>query len=231
MITVKEDETLEVDENEYINVKNLYNKILVNNFQWVYDKIIQKIYSVYGEEAEISDKSNMAFPSFHIFPAFEGCENIWHPPHIDAIQHYHLENLRNIYDDVNEDDFLTITLSIKVPKSGAGLYYWDLPKDKKYSVAEAKTFFKELIYLTNKIKLIDDDNVNHDFWEIYSHKHYFESVTKPNIVDYKEGYMILFKDPMLHQIMPFNKPYTLDEERITIQGHGIMCDGKWQLYF
>jgi hypothetical protein len=231
MTTVAEDETLKVDENEYVNVKNFYNKILVENFNWVYDKIIQSIYDVYGEESEISEKSNMAFPSFHIFPAFEGCENVWHPPHIDAIQHYHVDNLKNIYKNVNENDFLTITLSIKNPKNGAGLYYWDVPKNKKYSVADAKIYFKEIIYLTNKIKLVDDDDADHGFWDIYSHKDYFESVTKPKVIDYKEGYMILFKDPMLHQIMPFNVPYTLDEERITIQGHGIMCDGKWQLYF
>ena len=49
-------------------------------------------------------------------------------------------------------------------------------------------------------------------------------------VPYRVGEMVLFVQPLVHQIAPVQTLATQDR-RITLQGHGLRCDGSWILYF
>lgn len=47
---------------------------------------------------------------------------------------------------------------------------------------------------------------------------------------YKVGRLVLHSGHMVHQIAP-GKNLQLDDARITLQGHGLLCWGTWQLHW
>jgi len=49
-------------------------------------------------------------------------------------------------------------------------------------------------------------------------------------VFYRQGELVSFTEPLLHQIAPA-AALEAGDQRITLQGHGLCCDGTWQLYF
>lgn len=212
----------------YNQIKIKTNPILYENFNWLYEKIAKKINDIYNEDAIVCDKADLAYPGFHIFYTHEWCEDIHHPPHMDLQANFHLDKVKKIFKNVNENNFLTFTLSIKLPKAGGGLYYWPIPKELDNNLKSAERFYKELITnIAEEYKDIWDGGDSDRFLS----KEQFEADTKPNILLYKEGYINVFKGYTLHQIMPFFTPYSMDEKRITLQGHGIKCDNVWRLYF
>lgn len=208
-------------ERYYDKLKTITNPILMQKFSSLYEKICRQIENELNEKCLINDDADLAFPGFNIFTPYENCEKIDGPPHIDLQWTYHLDNLKQIFSDVSEDRFLTFTLAIKLPKSGGGLYIWDGEDEKISNYASAKKYYKEtMIKCKNIFK--NNNKVSKEF---------FEKETNPTFVNYEEGYMTLFDNLLLHQVAPFNLPYQIDEERITLQGHGIKCDNIWRLFF
>ena len=49
-------------------------------------------------------------------------------------------------------------------------------------------------------------------------------------INYRIGELIYFTEPLLHQIAPAVALQPGDQ-RMTLQGHGLRCDGTWILYF
>ena len=47
---------------------------------------------------------------------------------------------------------------------------------------------------------------------------------------YRVGHMVLHSGHMVHQIAPMVNAQP-DDERITLQGHGLLCDGTWRVYW
>jgi len=136
----------------YENIKNRCNPILIKNFIWLYEIIKKTLNKKLKEECDISEKANMAYTRFHIFNTYENCEYVCHPAHLDYQWQYHLENLKKIFKTVDQEKFLTFTLSILLPKNGAGLYYWPLPnQDEQYSFSEAEIFFDPIYGLANEL--------------------------------------------------------------------------------
>lgn len=218
-----EDAGAEQDGSKYHSIKDKVNPILIKNFKWLYDIIIDKLSKELNNPCEISDQYNLAFPGFHIFYPYEGCEEVCHPAHLDYQWAYHLEYLKEKFELVDDSKFLTFTLSIKLPHNGAGLYYWNLPDDnKQYSFAESEDIVQETLNSANDLFSKSNGSIS---------KEEYETVTNPSILNYKEGFMTMFTQPVLHQIMPFFKGWKEDDIRITLQGHGIMCDNIWRLYF
>jgi hypothetical protein len=50
------------------------------------------------------------------------------------------------------------------------------------------------------------------------------------VVSYNLGESFFFKGVLLHQIAPFIS-LEENERRITMQGHGLLCDGIWRIFF
>lgn len=208
---------------KYNRIKNKINPILMKNFRWLYDILIIKISEELKEECVISEDINLAFPGFHIFYPHEKCEYVSNPAHLDYQWMDHLDRLKQQFNDVDDNKFLTFTLSIKLPKNGAGLYYWDLPDyNKQYSFIEAEKIVGHILGEANNIFATYGD---------YVPREQYEKVTTPSVLKYKEGYMTIFTQPILHQIMPFTTGWLPEDKRITLQGHGIKCDDIWRLYF
>ncbi|MCP5507982.1 MAG: hypothetical protein H7A37_06755 [Chlamydiales bacterium] len=47
---------------------------------------------------------------------------------------------------------------------------------------------------------------------------------------YEEGKILIHDGLTLHQIAPAEKMQP-DDERITLQGHALFCDGAWRLHW
>jgi hypothetical protein len=53
---------------------------------------------------------------------------------------------------------------------------------------------------------------------------------EPVLIEYNIGQIVVHEGLMLHQIAPAEE-MTQNDERITLQGHGLYCDGAWRLYW
>jgi hypothetical protein len=207
---------------KYHAIKERSNPILIKNFDWLYQILINKISEVLKEPCDISKEAGLAFPGFHIFYPYDPYEKICHPAHFDYQWSYHIDSLEEKYKKIDKVRFLTFTLSIELPHNGAGLYYWDLPNDKQYSFNEAEDLMKDTLDQIDSLFQNSEQGIS---------KEIYEEKLKPSILNYKEGYMSIFTQPILHQITPFNAGWKKEDKRVTLQGHGIKCDNIWRLYF
>lgn len=213
----QEDDNLE---SYYHKIKRVTNPILDKNFRWIYDKIINFIEKEYGEKAVINDEANLGYPGFHIYYPIEGCESIIDsPPHVDLQWSFHLNDLKSLFKNVSEETFMTFTLAIEIPSTGAGLYYWDCPEEIVNDYFACRDFYRHVIIKAKKFLEKSTDRLG------------YEELLQPQFLDYKEGEMTLFKGFPLHQTGLFNKGWTSNDRRITMQGHGIKCDGIWRIFF
>jgi len=217
----------EYERDEYLKIKEEMNPILMKNFGWLYDILINKIESMINEKCIISEESRLAYPGFHMLYAHENSEKITEAIHLDLQWKFHIDQLDKIFKNVERDNFLTYTLCVKLPPGGGGLYYWPLKdENKKYTYAEADEEYSELQKISEEIAPFNTDD---SF--LGCEKNLYETTTKPSIIVYQEGYMTFFRKPVIHQVMPFNPPFSVGDTRITLQGHAIKCDNIWRLYF
>jgi hypothetical protein len=78
----------------------------------------------------------------------------------------------------------------------------------------------------------NDPRESKEFWENGSLPMKYDPIydSKPLVVPYKVGQLFYHTGHVLHQIVPGYK-LDVEDRRITLQGHGVKCDGVWQLYF
>ena len=126
--------------------------------------------------------------------------------HVD-LQHEQHDFLWNHFADVDLTNTLSFTLPLQVPTNGGGLNTWEEESMKQYEIDNKYTkHMKELDYSK---------------WGDYG---------EPTVVPYKAGEMFWFIGSLVHQIAPaYNADF--NDRRISLQGHGVKCDGVWQLYF
>ncbi len=208
-----------VGETAYYRKASQYNPILVNNFDWLY-KLIQNYFSIkFGSDVLIADQIQLAVPGFHFFYTYSGCEYPSHPCHMDLQHEVHIPRLTSLFNNVSVKNIFTFILSIKHPASGAGIFFWNFNEDMSLNYEDEKA--KNRI-LEDKVDSLILKNTN--FLD-------FNEIMKPNIVNYEPGTIYYFRGILPHQIQPFKGPFNFNDERITMQGHGIKCDGIWYLYF
>lgn len=211
-----------IAERFYDKLKKITNPVLISNFEWMYDKISSAIEQELNEKCLINEDADLAYPGFNILLPHDNCTKIDGPPHIDLQWTYHIDALKRFFDLVEENRFLTFTLAVKIPKSGAGLYIWEGSDNDISNYKNAKKYYHDVIVRSKRILKDNDNLVDKDI---------FEKELNPKIINYEEGYMTLFDNLLLHQVMPFNTPFSKDESRITLQGHAIKCDNIWRLFF
>lgn len=193
---------------EYKKQSEKFNPILIENFKWLYTKIISKLSSEFGE---MIIHPNLAHPGFHIFGALPGeqiseqaCRLMEKPiasVHVDIPYRAHMHD----WSFFKENDFLnpiSITLCLCLPENGGGLNIWhELDK---------KTTFK-----------------GHEMLDFQFNR---AALTKPEFIPYTPGDIYVSNGHRIHQIAPAC-PMLPTDRRITLQAHGLKCDGVWQLFF
>ena len=189
------------------------NPVFKDYFSWLYDLVI---YNLWGEIGECQVADFLAYPGFHIFgtkpnePPKMATKMYMEQPsatiHVD-LQHEQHEFLWNHFKEVDLENTLSFTLPIQVPTNGGGLNTWEEESMKQYEIDNKYTkHMKELDYSK---------------WGDYD---------EPTVVPYNAGEMFWFIGKLVHQIAPaYNADF--NDRRISLQGHGVKCDGVWQLYF
>jgi hypothetical protein len=186
------------------------NPILKEYFGWLYDNVIYHLYHEVGP-CRLNDK--LAYPGFHIFgckpgqPPKPGTKDHMERPsatiHVDLQQEKHNEVWQD-YQEVDLDNCLSFTLCLEVPKTGAGLNTWEDESVKCYEINDK---------YTKAIKSLE-----------------YGAYGPPTVIPYIPGKMFYFIGPLKHQIAPAYD-LTFNDRRITLQGHGVKCDGVWEIYF
>jgi len=116
--------------------------------------------------------------------------------------HVDLPHLKHVGKYKTVDDVLSFTLPLALPKGGGGMYFW---KDKPEFEIHGFTYKK---------------NPEEYQW-LDQHK---------QRIDYQVGKLYIHQGLTPHQMASFCRCEPGDW-RITLQGHGILCDGAWHLYF
>lgn len=201
-----------VDLNDYYRYSKSINPTLLEYFGWLYSIVLDKLQENIGP-CEMLDF--LGHPGFHIFGHKPGKEvtpqtiEYMKKPlatiHKDLQQDKHIK-VWEYYKEFDLEDCLSFTLAIEVPKSGAGLNTWNEPSLEKYDRNDE--FSKEL-------KTLD----------------YGEYGPPTAVVPYEPGKMFYFIGKLLHQIAPVVEDTDPNDRRITLQGHGVKCDGIWKIYF
>ena len=189
------------------------NPVFKDYFSWLYDLVIYNLWSEIGE-CQVADF--LAYPGFHIFgtkpnePPKMATKMYMEQPsatiHVD-LQHEQHEFLWSHFKEVDLENTLSFTLPIQVPTNGGGLNTWEEESMKQYEIDNKYTkHMKELDYSK---------------WGDYG---------EPTVVPYEAGKMFWFIGKLVHQIAPaYNADF--NDRRLSLQGHGVKCDGVWQLYF
>ena len=76
-----------------------------------------------------------------------------------------------------------------------------------------------------------EDEVNPYSFNYTTNENKLDELESPSVSNlYNTGEMIYFIGHLLHQMMPGVNVQPTDR-RITVQGHGVKCDGVWRLYW
>tara|TARA_B100000965_G_scaffold200981_1_gene167789 strand:+ start:686 stop:1459 length:774 start_codon:yes stop_codon:yes gene_type:complete len=191
----------------YNRHRDALNPLLRKKFNWIYEIICERLQSDLKEPVVIDEV--LAHPGFHIFAAKNG--TTIEPEYLKLFE----ESLGSVHVDVQYEEHekywkkfkevdLTNTLSFTVPiqlPTHGGGLYTWDDKVDAYSFN----------YATNKLKLSE-----------------LQCASVTNL--YEVGEMIYFVGHLLHQMMP-GKNIQPTDRRITVQGHGVKCDGVWRLYW
>lgn len=196
----------------YYRMAARYNPILREHLGWLYDSLAARLSSHFGEPVEY--RANLAMPGFHILladKAFESAQDLTHLEWFRAkgkadivANAMHCDTAHLVVDWGSREGLdlqhpISITLSIALPRSGAGLNYWDFGLERTNGLPQ-----KEIrdVLLSNP-------------------RHYFP---------YQAGSVVLHSGLQYHQMAPM-RDIVAGDERITLQGHGVRCNGAWQLFW
>ena len=189
------------------------NPVFKDYFGWLYDAVVYSLWDVIGE-CQLADF--LAYPGFHIFgtkpnePPKMATKMYMEQPsatiHVD-LQHEQHDFLWSHFKEVDLENTLSFTLPIQVPMNGGGLNTWEEESMKQYEIDNEYTkHMKELDYSK---------------WGDYD---------EPTVVPYTAGEMFYFIGSLVHQIAPaYNADF--NDRRLSLQGHGVKCDGNWIIYF
>ena len=224
---------------KYHKHRKIMNPVLRKHFTWLYDILLEKLSTQFGP-CEIVNE--LGHPGFHIFGhkpnqvSDPKCAKRFEKPlaslHVDIQYKEHI-SYWNTYNEVDLEDQLSFTLPIELPTHGGGLWLWDWLKLDQEQIDNFNFQGDE-----NKDEYIKkhmedmDPRESKEFWGNGSVPLEYSPIydTKPMVVPYTVGKLFYHVGHILHQIIPGYKLQPGDR-RITLQGHGIKCDGIWKIYF
>ena len=195
----------------YHSHRALMNPVLQRHFSGLYSDLAHLLSKHLDAPCEFPDE--LAHPGFHIFGA-TGSEGQMKQSFIDSFEgdswsHLHVDiqylphgPFWDKFRDVDLSNPMSFTLCLEVPKAGTALRDWHSIE----SPVEAQAF--------NYVPLEERRNL----------------IGELRYAPYRAGVLTYFIGHMIHQV-PATLPLEVSDRRITLQGHGIKCDGAWQLYF
>lgn len=182
------------NQQDYYQKIKVYNPILSDSFSWLYQQLADALAKTL--EAPVCYQDTLALPGFQIYLFHR--QLVRPSPFIHSDLQYQLLNWEST-ESIDFNNPISLTLTIALPKHGAGLHLWDLQHQEYQGLAQEE-----------KTQLL--------------------STRKKIFHPYKLGSIALHKGNRVHQAA-LGKNLQTDDERITLQGHGLLCQGAWQLYW
>jgi hypothetical protein len=149
----------------------------------------------------VRDDPELALPGFHIWLGLSV------PTSPDMSRHFDLQYRQLPWSGRARADHscpLSFTLPIVMPRAGGGLNSWDV------TLEEREAQFRSSSGAPTVEELVQQRVLTHH--------------------PYSPGVLVLHSGHLLHQIAPVDTVYP-DDERITLQGHALRCDGEWVIYW
>ena len=218
----------------YKKMYQMYNRVLTRKLGWLYDKFLIELSKSLGE----CEYEDLALPGFHIYEFDDAPDERKHHRclHYDGQWFYGRKYFREKYTNVDFRNQLSYTFTIKVPHNGAAIALWNLPEDKRKKANDIKyMWYQDVIrrYETIEyVKEIKDNNTIEDPWKF---KLFDEDCGdleqyKPIVIPHLEGHAFYYYGMIMHQMI-LGDSFQKGDYRITFQGHGLKCDGKWRLFW
>ena len=230
----------------YHRHRKAINPILKKKFTWLYDILCRRFEEELGDPCVIDDK--LGHPGFHVFGQKRGIsmtdkECFWLSQPLASIhtdiQYKEHNYYWKTFKEYDLENTLNFTLALEMPKYGGGLYIWDWVdmdqdfidnfnfqhNDDKNSQLKNKYLYDNGSYKYSKSGLKGEICFNSGTAEIKAMDH------EPLFEEYIEKNLVYFTGHIVHQIAPARYKCMPDDNRITLQGHAIKCDGVWRMYF
>ncbi len=152
-------------------------------------------------EAPVALDERLAMPGFHI----------WQGPGIfttpTASTHFDIQYERLEWPNSPPPDFdrsISFTLPLRLPRRGGGLNLWNLTLPQYVAICQKAGEWVDIEALARS--------------EV------------PRYHSYSPGRLVLHSGHILHRIAPV-ADVDPDDQRITLQGHGLKSGGKWVFYW
>ena len=197
---------------KYHNIRSSLNPILASHFTDMYESVRTGLESALGAKA-LYPSEHMGLPGFQILgpspkqkllpqDVAKQLEKLegWSAFHIDAPYMPHTSFWQR-FQHADFNNALTFTLSLQLPHSGSGLDVWKNP---------------------------GDTDAGKKFNAMPASEH-AELITDYEFVPYQTGSLTYFTGHIVHRVAGRHH-LRIDDRRITLQGHGVKCDGTWYLY-
>ncbi|RZB13788.1 hypothetical protein StrepF001_42190 [Streptomyces sp. F001] len=173
------------------------NGLIRTHFGDLLEKVAAALSALLGAPTRYEEA--VALPGFHVFESAGVSTQSWPNQHFD-LQH---RSLRWPFPLASEDDLVSFTLAIALPRYGGALEFWN--------VVEADVARLQRLGRTVTMELLGN--------------------TKPvRRHEYRVGRMSVQLAPIMHRIAAVPVRYPGDQ-RITLQGHGVRDSGGWVLYW
>jgi len=201
----------------YYTMIRTINPVLWENFQWVYERLAERLGSHLG--APVVYRDGLALPGFHIFdyhPAFTRPRDVTHAelfrngyPADQFCNPIHCDKAHLLVDwgdtaDLDLEHPISFTMVVAMPESGAGLYLWDFHYEETKNLPAGSGMEVLGPILDSRQR----------------HTHH-----------YQKGKMAVHSGLYLHQPMPAGAIHPGCDSRVTLQGHGIFGSGAWHLFW
>jgi hypothetical protein len=192
--------------------RSLLNPILLENFKDMYERVRSELESALRVNVFYAP-DHVAVPGFQILgpspqqkhmpqAVADALEKLdgWSAFHVDTPYMPHSAFWKR-FQNCEFDNGLTFTLSLQLPLAGSGLDVWKNPGD-----TEAAKLF-------NGIPTSEHPALISDY----------------EFIPYQTGHLTYFTGHMVHRVAGRHR-LLCDDRRITLQGHGVKCDGAWYLF-
>jgi len=205
------------DPDRYKELCKKTNIVLYENFKTLYEKIINLLKSNIGDCEYVKE---LSLPTFQIFG--EKISDNYLFSKIGLSSHIHQDQQVFIhkdyfsqFKDVDEKNVLSFILPLEVQGNGS-LIVWNEDLDH----LDLNTEY------SNKIKKMNNGKQNP-----LNYQYLKENINnKINVIDHIPGRLFYIIGNPYHSI-----GFGIDKDnkniRITLQGHGVKCDGVWRLFF
>lgn len=178
---------------KYYALARSMNPILMERFNWLYARLSATLQEQLGTPTRY-EPDLCGLPGFHIYQAPTGLETFDLVIHFDGqVNKVNFESLGT----VDTTNFISFTLPVAMPKSGAGLNMWDV---RNTDITDQEKF-----------RILLD-------------------LSKSHYQAYRQGSLFVHYGNYYHQVAAL-KDLEPGEERITLQGHAVLCEGVWILFW